>query len=95
MSDEQEILAADFTLALFNGHPEQTDAEAVKKWLEEEIHRLLEKDYNRLLSILYRIDVSEKKARSCFGGTSREAASCLAGLIWERQMQKAKNRMKS
>lgn len=95
MDESRESKAAEYTLLLFGQETGLSDPISVRNWLENEIRHLLEHDYNRLLSILYRIDVSEKKARACFGGSTREVAACLAELIWERQLQKAANRMKS
>jgi len=66
--------------------------EAVEK-LTPVIEYLLDKDYNRLLAILYRIDVNENKLKECFAGTGfTDVAACIAKSVVERQMMKVKLR---
>ena len=66
--------------------------EAVEK-LTPVIEHLLDKDYNRLLAILYRIDVSEVKLKECFAGTGfADVAACISRAVVERQLMKMKFR---
>lgn len=61
--------------------------------LSEKIKYLIEKDFERLLQILYRIDVDEEKAKKCLSeNPPSQAHFVLADLIIERQMQKIKTR---
>jgi len=62
--------------------------------LSEQIFYLLQNDYNRLLAILYRIDVDEKKVSECLGGADIfTAADNLAKAVIERQIKKVRYRM--
>lgn len=57
------------------------------------IEELLEKDSEKLMWILYRIDVSEKKVRASLeANSSSDYAQVLADLIIERQIEKARTR---
>lgn len=67
--------------------------EEFKKYLTGRLKDLYEHNYEILLNILYRIDVSEKKLSELFGGKNREdIPSKLADLIIERQLQKIRFR---
>lgn len=71
-----------------------TTFEHLHEQLANKILDLLNNDFNALVNLLYKIDVNEQKARTCFGKTNEEIAQCLAQLIWERQVQKAEYRKK-
>jgi hypothetical protein len=59
------------------------------------IEELIEKDTGKLMFVLYRIDVSEKKVReSLTANSSLDYASVLADLIIERQIEKIETRKK-
>jgi len=77
---------------LFGEEVQVMEKEMFLTWLREKVQDLLDHDFNRLVGLLYRIDVYESKARECFGKSNKEIAACLAELIWERQLQKAKSR---
>ena len=65
----------------------------LKKYLIEKLSYLLDHKYDKLLSILYKIDVSEEKLAELFSGTNRDSIpGSLAELIIERQLQKVKFR---
>lgn len=69
--------------------------EHLKNWLMENIEWLLDNDFERLLSVLYRIDVSEVKVRRLIEQNEGEnAAEIIADLILERQLQKIESRKK-
>ena len=59
--------------------------------LEEQIRHYLLHDFNRLVSILYRMDVSEAKLRSNIG--SMDSARVITTLLVERQIQRIRSRM--
>jgi len=68
--------------------------EQLEKKLSEQIFDLIQNDYNRLLAILYRIDVDEKTVSECLGGKDIFTASDdLARAVIERQVKKIKYRM--
>lgn len=66
---------------------------ALRTILMRRIEELAEKDMEKLLFILYRIDVSEKKLYAVMRETLPDAFSAtIADLIIERQLQKIKTR---
>lgn len=87
-----EQYAIEQTSALFDNNALPVSVAEVKRWLSEQLMYLLNHDFNKLVNLLYRIDVYESKAKTCFGKTNHEIADCLAELIWERQMEKARRK---
>jgi hypothetical protein len=80
-------------LLITNGFELQNQSD-MTKIVSQQILYLLEHDLNRLYSILYRIDVSESKAKAAFGGTTEDIAQKLTQLIIERLQQKIISRKK-
>jgi hypothetical protein len=72
----------------------QTSASSFNKQvLIDHINKLLQHDFQKLISLLYRIDISENKLRSLLNeNTGRDAADIITDLIIERQVQKIKSR---
>jgi hypothetical protein len=67
--------------------------EQFKSILQEQINYLINHDFHRLASILYRVDVSESKLRKLLHDHSDQAAgNIISELIIERQLQKIKSR---
>jgi hypothetical protein len=67
----------------------------IKKRLESVIRNLLDKDLERLLSILYLIDVSQDKTDEIFSIDSKDdIAPLLAEAVIQRQLEKLETRMK-
>jgi hypothetical protein len=63
------------------------------KDLSDCINKLIVEDFERLVSILYRLDINEKKLEYLLAHNNNENASdTIAGLILERQLQKIKSR---
>lgn len=57
------------------------------------INELINKDFDVLVQLLYRIDVSEKKIRAVLEQrTETDSATILSDLIIERQLQKIQSR---
>lgn len=68
------------------------DAPGFQK-LKEAINQLLVNNFDRLVSVLYRLDVSEKKLKGLLQQhPDTDAAEIIANLIVERQQQKIKTR---
>jgi hypothetical protein len=78
----------DLTVAL----PENISFEEIHNLLSGYINLLIQKDFNKLLTMLYRIDVSEEKLKQMLESSDEEAGKVIAGLIIERQLQKIKSR---
>ena len=68
---------------------------AFRNLLIRRIEELAEKDMEKLLWTLYRIDVSEKKLNEVLKATGpADFSSVIADLIIERQLQKVESRKK-
>ena len=64
-------------------------------YLSRAVSELLDKDFNRLLIALYRIDVSEQKVAEAINNEAAgEIAPRIATLIIERELQKVITRKK-
>ena len=70
-----------------------TDYDVLVKELTKAIEYLIEKDFEKLMHILYRIDVSEAKVKQVFG-LEHDVAQQIALLIIEREEQKVITRAK-
>lgn len=67
----------------------------VKEKLILLINELIDKDFQSLIQLLYRIDVSEKKIRLYLNQKpNQDSANLIADLIIERQLQKIETRKK-
>ncbi len=66
---------------------------ALYLWLTRIINYLLEKDFERLLQAMYRIDVSEKKFKAVFSH-DENVAEAIAKLVLERELEKVAFRKK-
>jgi hypothetical protein len=66
--------------------------EELRIWLTTQITLLLDSDMQKLMNILYRIDVSENKVKVAF--SDNHPAKEIADLIIERELQKVETRRK-
>jgi hypothetical protein len=74
---------------------EYSSLEDFKKVLSEAICDLLNTDYQKLINILYRIDVDEKKfQKALLEGSSSLISEKISQLIIERELAKAELRKK-
>lgn len=72
---------------------ERKPVEEIREQLIVLINELINKDFQALIQLLYRIDVDEKKIRhSLDENTYSDSAAILADLIIERQLQKIKSK---
>ena len=70
----------------------QTSLAVFKEKLSAYINDLINHDFEKLIHILYRLDVSEQKLRSALAATSTDAGMTIAQMIIDRQQQKIKTR---
>ena len=73
--------------------PEQISMEEIQEKLSAHINRLIQQNFEQLINLLYRIDVSEPKIKSLLQlqpGTN--TGDIIADLIIERQLQKIRSR---
>lgn len=63
--------------------------------LSERVNDMIQRDFNGLVQLLYRVDVSEKRLRGLLQENAGEdAGKVIARLILERQWQKIETRRK-
>jgi hypothetical protein len=73
--------------------PEKIALNDLEEKLAAHINRLIEKDFEKLVSLLYRIDVSESKLKNLLHVYANEnSGKVIAQLIIERQLEKIKSR---
>ncbi len=73
--------------------PVNISFQELKEKLAVHINLLINHDFEKLVSLLYRIDVNENKMRQLLEKKEGEnAAGLIADLIIERQLQKIKSR---
>lgn len=61
--------------------------------LKQAVSHLIDKDFDALLQLLYRVDVSEEKLRRLLQDfPAADAAGIITNLLLERQLQKIKSR---
>ncbi len=71
------------------------DDKHFKSQLEYLVNQLIEKDFSRLVQILYRIDVNELQLKNLLHtNPGTDASILITDLIIERQVQKIEFRMK-
>lgn len=69
------------------------DSDAVLQLMIARINELIQTDFHQLVSILYRLDVSEEKLKRLLQEQPAEdAATLIAALIVQRQAEKIKSR---
>ena len=93
MNEEKQIEEIALVLGLTESKDKST---LTKQWLANQVNKLIDRDFSRLISILYRVDVSEKKLRALLEqhpGT--DAGLIIADLLIERQTEKNKSREKN
>jgi len=76
--------------------PDSISFDELKQKLSARINHLINHDFEKLVSLLYRIDVNENKLRKLLEQKDGEdAARLITDLIIERQLQKIKSRKES
>ena len=75
---------------------EKYSEEDLENYLAVFINELIDKDFNKLVNLLYRIDISEQKLKIALQNEDKTISSSktIAKLIIERQLQKLEFRKK-
>ena len=100
MTDIQKITSEDLmNLLVSNNFPtvfENYSNQDLESKLAIYINELIDKDFNKLVNLLYRIDISEKKLKIALQNQDKTISSgkTIAKLIIERQLQKLEFRKK-
>lgn len=96
--DKLEALLWSYEIVIADQPAPQNDQnyEQLKKDLADYLNDLLVSDYNKLISILYRIDIAQEKAVAelAKNAENESPGETLARLIIERQLQKIETRRK-
>ena len=72
---------------------ENISLDQLKDRLAEQVNYLVDHDFNKLVSLLYRIDVNETRLRQLLiEHATYDAGRIIADLVIERQLQKIKSR---
>ena len=88
-----ERIAIAFDIGDVDGLPSNVSLDDVKRMLTERIIHLLNRNPERLMAILYRIDVAEARVNEIFSNAlPPDVPDLLADLIIERQLAKAESR---
>src|SRR5687767_4393980 len=91
---EKDSVIADIGLQL--GLTETPNSEVKIELLAEKINELLTRDFQKLISILYRMDVNETKLRRLLDeNRETDAGLIIANLMVERQLLKIRTRRAS
>ena len=91
----QKQLSLDLEVAEVASPPSTINYEDLIQWLTPYIQRLLNHHFEKLLQLLYRIDVSEDLFKEAIGQSNSDAiAASIARLVVDRQIQKVQIRVK-
>jgi len=71
------------------------DADLFRQKLSDHINQLINNDFSKLILILYRLDISEKKLKQLLAESpGANAGNLITALIIERQLEKIQSRQK-
>ena len=92
MEDQKELIQV-LNTELAIELPEKISFEELRENLSQYINSLIQTNFQKLVSLLYRIDVSESKLKTLLQEKAdANAGVIIADLIIERQLQKIKSR---
>ncbi|MDQ6755482.1 MAG: hypothetical protein M3004_00950 [Bacteroidota bacterium] len=90
MNDELRIILEKQLNTIF---PENTSFENMHQKLSMFINDLIQNDFPKLINVLYKVDVDEKRLKKILKENADEdSSSLIARLIIERELQKIKTR---
>ncbi len=72
--------------------PDTISMQELESALAEHINQLILNNFEKLVSILYRIDINESKLKQLLSDSNEAAANVIARAIIEREEQKIKSR---
>lgn len=92
MKEHVSELATQLSLSLEVELPEGNSADQLKALIADHINYLISHDFDKLLRLLYKVDVSEKQLKKNLLEHKEDAGALIAQMIIERQLQKIKTR---
>ena len=92
MNENGSLLFSELSNKLEIDLPEKRSLEELKVFLSGYIDHLISNNPDKLVSILSRVDVSEKELKANLQNKEENASSIMAQMIIERQMEKIKTR---
>jgi len=93
MSDENSIACSQSLQKYFDDELKASSMSQLHDLITQRIVYLLLNDMEKLLNILYRIDVNEKKVKNAFAQNDpKKIAPLLAELVIERELEKVETR---
>ena len=92
MNENESSLVSELSDKLEIDLPEKRSLEELKLFLSGYIDHLISNNPDKLVSILSRVDVSEKMLKANLQNQEENASSIMAQMIIERQMEKIKTR---
>jgi len=92
MSDNESMLVSELSNKLEIDFPEKKSLEELKLFLSGYIDHLISNNPDKLVSILSRVDVSEKMLKANLQSQDENASRIMAQMIIERQLEKIKTR---
>lgn len=92
MNEKESTLISELSNKLEIDLPEKKSIEELKLLLSGYISHLISNNPDKLVSILSRVDVSEKMLKANLQNQEENASSIMAQMIIDRQMEKIKTR---
>jgi hypothetical protein len=90
-----ELIIQDFNLESEQSLNQIDHLNELKEKLEKIVAYLLDNDFEKLLSAMYRLDINEEKFKMALSGIGKNAVSAeITDLIISREIQKLKTRIK-
>jgi hypothetical protein len=96
MPEENDLLQQQIVLITGGTLVAENSMECFREKLAAYIHTLINNDFEKLISILYRLDINEKNLKALLAEKPGEDAGVLiAAAVIERQLQKITSRKKN
>jgi hypothetical protein len=90
-----QLLSGDFSLDNDHFLSVQDGNQELKDKLKIVIDHLLQTDFEKLLSIMYRLDINESRFKNVISGMyGNDVSGTLAEIVIERELQKVETRKK-
>jgi len=92
MNQLQPKVISDISSSLEIDLSTKESSDEIRSALADRINYLITNDFNKLVAILYRIDISEKLLKRKLEIEEKDAGAIIAEMIIERQIEKSKTK---